>query len=377
MQRSQQTNPPPPTKVSNLQQFLTTGPLQLLFALIVPVLGFFMLWRSFVFMRDADAPRSLIAVVALLVGVFGVWFLFWATNALVERFPARVRDGLRPYVFVGPAMTILGVYLVYPALNTLMRSFMNRNSTEFVGLENYRAIFFSREIQQVLLNNFMWLVFVTAGAVIAGLLIAVLVDRIGRLEPVAKSFIFLPMAISAVGASVIWKFMYDKQTTPGLPEIGFVNAVITSLGGRGLDFIRSFPINNFAFMFIMFWMVTGFCMVILSAAIKGVPSELLEAARIDGASEIRTFFSVTVPYIGPTLLVVTTTVLIMVLKVFDIVYVFGGQLYGADVIANRMFRELFTFVNYGLGSALASLLLIAVLPIIFWNIRELRQAQGR
>jgi alpha-glucoside transport system permease protein len=171
--------------------------------------------------------------------------------------------------------------------------------------------------------------------------------------------------------------MYDKQTTPGLPEIGFVNAVITSLGGRGLDFIRSFPINNFAFMFIMFWMVTGFCMVILSAAIKGVPSELLEAARIDGASEIRTFFSVTVPYIGPTLLVVTTTVLIMVLKVFDIVYVFGGQLYGADVIANRMFRELFTFVNYGLGSALASLLLIAVLPIIFWNIRELRQAQGR
>ena len=167
--------------------------------------------------------------------------------------------------------------------------------------------------------------------------------------------------------------MYDKQTNPNLPEIGFVNAIIEGVGGRGIDFVRAFPINNFAFMFIMFWMITGFCMVILSSAIKGVPSELMEAGRIDGASEFRVFFSIIIPFIAPTILTVTTTVLIMVLKVFDIVYVFGGQLFGADVLANRMFREMFTNANYGLGSALATLLLVAVLPVIFWNIYELRK----
>jgi alpha-glucoside transport system permease protein len=375
MQKHERTNPPPSHREQGTHASAATGSLGILVALIIPVIGFLVLWQSFLFLRDADAPRILIAIVALLVGIFGVWFLYWATNNLVETFPRRLRDAVRPYVFVGPAMAVLTLFLVYPALDTLRRSFMNRNSTAFVGLENYLFIFTNGEMQRVLLNNLMWIVFVTAGTVIAGLLIAVLVDRVGRWEPVAKSLIFLPMAISAVGASVIWKFMYDRQTNPNLPETGFVNAVITSLGGQGIDLIRNYPINNFAFMFIMFWMVTGFAMVILSAAIKGVPSDLLEAARIDGAGEIRIFFSVMVPYIMPTILVVTTTILIMVLKVFDIVYVFGGQLYGADVIANRMFRELFTFVNYGLASALASLLLIAVLPIIIWNIRQLRQTQ--
>jgi alpha-glucoside transport system permease protein len=219
---------------------------------------------------------------------------------------------------------------------------------------------------------------VTGGAVSAGLVIAVLLDRIGRWEPLAKALIFLPMAISAVGASVIWKFMYDVQTEPDRPEIGFMNATIRGLFGQDatIDFIRESPLNNFAFMFIMFWMITGFCMVILSAAVKGVPSELLEAGRIDGANEFQVFFRIIIPAIGPTILTVSTTVLIMVLKVFDIVYVFGGQLYNADVVANRMFRELFLNINYGIGSALATVLLVAVLPLIFWNLYQLRQ-QGR
>lgn len=370
MDQSQQTKP----KQGGLGSALLTGPLRALAALVVPVVGFFLLWRSFVFMRDANAPMAVIAVVALVVGIFGIWFLYWATNNLVERLPMRARDALRPYVFVGPAMAILSVYLVYPALDTFRRSIMNRNSSEFVGFDNFIFIFTDPSMRQVLLNNLMWIVLVTGGSVSVGLIIALLVDRIGRAEPVAKSLIFLPMAISSVGAAVIWKFMYDKQTNPNLPEIGLVNAVIEGVGGRGIDFIRTFPINNFAFMFIMFWMVTGFCMVILSSAIKGVPAELMEAGRIDGASEFRIFFSIIIPFIGPTILTVTTTVLIMVLKVFDIVYVFGGQLFGADVLANRMFRELFTNANYGLGSALATLLLIAVLPVIFWNLYELRKA---
>ncbi|UCH27793.1 MAG: sugar ABC transporter permease [Trueperaceae bacterium] len=360
---------------SSLSDWITTGPLRLLFAFVIPVLGFVALWRSFVFLRDAEAPKLAIAIVALIVGIFGIWFLFWATNNVVERLSERLRGALRPFVFVGPAMVILGVYLVYPGINTFIRSFMNSDSSALVGFTHYRFIFFSREMQQVLLNNLLWLVFVTGGTVVAGLIIAVLVDRIGRWEPLAKSLIFLPMAISSVGASVIWKFMYDKQTNPNLPEIGFINAVITALGGSGLDWIRTSPINNFAYMFIMLWMLTGFCMVIFSAAVKGVPGELLEAGRIDGANEFRVFFNIIIPYIAPTILTVTTTVLIMVLKVFDIIYVFGGQLFNADVIANRMFRELFTYVNFGLGSALASLLLVAVIPIIIWNVHELQKVR--
>ena len=370
MDQSQQAKP---KQGGGLGNALVDGPLRVVAALIVPVIGFFLLWRSFIFMRDADAPMAVIAVVALVVGIFGVWFLYWASNNLVERLPMRMRDALRPYVFVGPAMAVLGVYLVYPALDTFRRSVMNPNSTRFVGFDNFAFIFTDPSMRQVLINNLLWLVLVTGGAVVAGLIIALLVDRIGRAEPIAKSLIFLPMAISAVGASVIWKFMYDKQTNPNLPEIGFVNAIIEGVGGRGIDFVRAFPINNFAFMFIMFWMITGFCMVILSSAIKGVPSELMEAGRIDGANEFRVFFSIIIPFIAPTILTVTTTVLIMVLKVFDIVYVFGGQLFGADVLANRMFREMFTNANYGLGSALATLLLVAVLPVIFWNIYELRK----
>jgi len=366
-------SPTTATQTNPLIHLFTEGPGRLLVALVVPVLGFIVLWQSFLFMRDSEASKFAIGVVALVVGVFGVWFLYLATNFLVEQLPIRARDALRPFVFVGPAMIVLGVYLLYPTIDTIRRSLMNRDSTEFVGLQWYEQILTQPEFQQILGNNLLWILFVTGGTVSVGLLIAVLVDRIGRWEPIAKALIFLPMAISAVGASVIWKFMYENRTAPDA-EIGFLNAILEGVfNAQGIDFIRSSPINNFAFMFIMFWMLTGFCMVILSSAVKGVPGEVVEAARIDGANEVRIFFSVTIPIIAPTILTVTTTVLIMVLKVFDIVYVFGGQLYNADVIANRMFRELFTNANFGLASALAMVLLIAVLPMIAWNIYQLRK----
>lgn len=358
---------------NQLVRLFTEGPGRLLVALIVPVIGFIVLWQAFIFMRDSEASKFVIAIVGLIVGIFGVWFLYLATNGLIEALPQRARDALRPYVFVGPAMVILTVYLIYPALDTLRRSFMDRTSEGWVGLEHYQRILTTPEFQQIIGNNIAWLLIVTGGSVGIGLLIAILVDRIGRWEPVAKSLIFLPMAISSVGASVIWKFMYDSQTNPNLPQIGFINAMREGLGMETIDFIRASPINNYAFMLVMLWMVTGFCMVILSSAIKGVPSELLEAARIDGANEFRIFFSVIIPIIAPTILTVTTTILIMVLKVFDIVYVFGGRLYNADVIANRMFRELYANQNFGLASALATVLLVAVLPMIFWNLYQLRK----
>jgi len=360
----------------NTPQWLTLfteGPGRLLVALIVPVIGFFVLYQSFIFMRDSEASKFAIGVVAIVVGVFGVWFLFLATNFLVEQFPIRARDALRPYVFVGPAMIVLSVYLLYPTIETIRLSVLDNEGEEFVGLDWYQRILTEEQFQRILGNNVMWIIFVTFGTVSVGLLIAVLVDRIGRWEPIAKALIFLPMAISAVGASVIWKFMYENRSSEET-EIGFLNAIREGIFGLdGINFIRESPLNNFAFMFIMFWMLTGFCMVILSSAVKGVPGDLLEAGRIDGASEVRIFFSIIIPVIGPTILTVTTTVLIMVLKVFDIVYVFSGQSYDADVIANRMFRELFTNANSGLASALAIVLLIAVLPMIFWNIYQLQK----
>ena len=360
----------------NTPQWLTIfteGPGRLLVALIVPVIGFFVLYQSFIFMRDSEASKFAIGVVAIVVGVFGVWFLFLASNFLVEQFPIRARDALRPYVFVGPAMIVLSVYLLYPTIDTIRLSLLDNEGEEFVGFDWYQQILTEEQFQRILGNNLMWIIFVTFGTVSVGLLIAVLVDRIGRWEPVAKALIFLPMAISAVGASVIWKFMYENRS-PEETEIGFLNAIGEGIFGvEGINFIRESPLNNFAFMFIMFWMLTGFCMVILSSAVKGVPGDLLEAGRIDGASEVRIFFSIIIPVIGPTILTVTTTVLIMVLKVFDIVYVFSGQSYDADVIANRMFRELFTNANSGLASALAIVLLIAVLPMIFWNIYQLQK----
>lgn len=367
---------PDPNQENAVLRLFTDGPGRLLVAMVVPVIGFIVLWQAFIFMRDSEASRFAIGIVAILVGVFGVWFLYIATNFVVEQFPERVRDALRPYVFVGPAMFVLLIYLIYPTIDTLRRSFLDNNSENVVGLRWYQQILTQPEFQQIIFNNVLWIIFVTGGTVSVGLLIAVLVDRIGNWEPIAKALIFLPMAISAVGASVIWKFMYENKTPPA-PEIGLLNAIREGVFGlEGLDFIRTEPLNTFAFIFIMFWMLTGFCMVILSSAVKGVPGELLEAARIDGAGEVRIFFSVIIPVIAPTILTVTTTVLIMVLKVFDIVYVFGGQLYGADVVANRMFRELFTNANFGLSSALAMVLLIAVLPMIIWNIVQLRKGRS-
>ena len=361
---------------SPLMDLLASGPLQLLISIAMPLIAFIALRASFIFMRDSDASKVAIGAVALVVGVFGVWIIFIAANNLVDRLPIRMRDVLRPYVFVGPAMAILTVYLVYPAVNTFIRSFLDANSEEFVGLKHYKFIFTDGALQDVLINNVLWIVVVTSCTVGFGLVVAVMVDRLGRFqESFAKALIFLPMAISAVGASVIWKFMYHQVTFPDKPQIGLLNAVRDGLGMDTISYIREQPLNKYALMIIMIWLMTGYCMVILSAAVKGVPNELLEAARMDGANEIRVFFNVIIPVIMPTILTVATTVLITVLKVFDIIYVFGAERYGGDVIANRMFRELFTYRNYGLGSALASVLLIAVLPMIVWNIRSLQKAR--
>lgn len=242
-----------------------------------------------------------------------------------------------------------------------------------LGLQNYTFAFTNPEMRVAFRNNFLWLLLGTGGSVILGLIVATLVDRV-RWEPLAKSLIFLPQAISFVGASVIWRFVYAWQP-PAREQIGLLNAIVTWLGGEPVPWLIESPINTYALIVIMIWLQAGFAMVILSAALKAVDHDLVEAARIDGASEWQIFFRVILPLIRGAILTVTTTIFIAVLKVFDIVYVMTSGKYETEVVANRMFVEMFTFRNFGRASALAVLLLLVVLPLMILNIRNL-QRQG-
>ncbi|MDX2380108.1 MAG: sugar ABC transporter permease [Acidimicrobiia bacterium] len=273
-------------------------------------------------------------------------------------------------MFVGPALLLLGVFLVYPIIDTTWTSLTVDVEGGF-GLDNYEWAFTDESLHVAYRNNVLWLIFGTGGSVCLGMFVAVMVDKIRR-EALAKTFIFLPLAISFVGASVIWKFVYAWRP-PGQPQIGITNATIEALGGEPMAFLIERPINTFALIFIMVWLQTGFAMVIFSAALKNVPTEVIEAARLDGANEFQLFFRVVLPMIKGTVITVGTTIFIAVLKVFDIVFVMTGGRFDTEVIANRMFKEMFTFRNFGHASTLAVLLLVVVTPVMVLNVRNLRR----
>ena len=345
--------------------------LRLLLSFVLAVAVFLVLRWGTGFMRDTEAPRLALLAVGLLTGVVGVWAIYWVLNDLAMRIPReRVRRLVLAYVFVGPALLLLLVYLVYPAIRTIYLSLYDAKSVNFVGLQNYKLILTSPDFLVVIRNNLLWLVFGTTFCVSLGLVIAVLVDRVRR-ESFWKSWIFLPLAISAVSASVTWKFIY-AFSPPNRPQIGLLNAIVVAMGGKPQAWLILQPWNNLALIAIFVWIQTGFCMVILSAALKGVPAEVVEAARIDGANEIQIFFRVLIPTIRPTVVTVTTTILVAVLKVFDIVYTMTGGNFKTQVIANAMYQQ-FKFTQYGVSSALAVILLVAVLPIMVINVHNLRQ----
>lgn len=316
--------------------------------------------------------QVLATLAAIFLGVAGIAGLFLGLDFLVGRLPQRLQPKVRPWAYIGPALLILGFYLVYPTLNTLYLSFLDARSERFVGLQNYLWALTSPEMHVAFRNNLLWIVLMTTFSVGLGLVIAVLVDRV-RYESVAKSVIFLPVAISFVGASVIWRFVYAYKPA-NVPQIGLLNAVIVALGGEPVGWLVDTAVNNFALIAVGVWLQTGFCMVILSAALKAIPREILEAARVDGASEWRIFWQITVPMIGSTIAVVATTVVINALKAFDIVFVMTNGTRGTEVIANRMYKEMFSFLNFGRASAIAVILLLAIIPVMVANIRRF-QAQ--
>jgi alpha-glucoside transport system permease protein len=288
----------------------------------------------------------------------------------------NVRSSIRPWLFLAPALLLLGIYLLYPFIETFRLSFFDATDNVFVGVSNYLWVFNDQNFLLTIRNNFMWLLVVPTMATIFGLIVAVLADRVwwGNF---AKSMVFMPMAISFVGASVIWKFVYDFRG-PNSEQIGIVNAIVMGMGFEPQAWVTLPFWNNFFLMAILIWIQTGFAMVILSAALRGVPTETIEAARIDGASELQIFFEILVPQVMSTILVVWTTITITVLKVFDIVMAMTGGQWDTSVLANLMYDWMFRGGgDYGRSSTLAMVLMFAVIPVMAFNIRRFRTEEAQ
>lgn len=325
--------------------------------------------------------KLLSALVVMALGVSACLGYFWSANKLLDAiYPAAGRNiasnltkanAIRPWLFLGPAIIILGIYLVYPVFNSIVLSFHGPTGRGWVGAYNYRWLAEDPAFRESMRNNMLWLVVVPAAATFFGLIAAALTDRISW-GNIAKSLIFMPMAISFVGASVIWKLIYDYRPE-GAEQIGLLNAFVTALGGEPQAWLTIPFWNNFFLMIVLIWIQTGFAMVILSAALRGIPEETIEAAVIDGASPFQIFYKIKVPQIWGTIAVVWTTITILVLKVFDIVLAMTNGQWGTQVLANYMFDWMFRGLDFGRASTIALVIMILVVPIMIWNIREVRK----
>lgn len=365
-------------------------------AVIIPLIAFAVIYYGFLFLRDSDAPRWLITIIAIIWGVGGVAVLYWVFNGIVEQLSDEWSARLQPFVFVGPAIAILLWYLTIPVYRTFWLSLFDRDgfpgdftvfnpltwpeaiqSESFVGFSNYVAIFTERLLQESFRNNLMWIVFGSTLSVVTGLLVAWLADR-SKFERLSKSLIFLPMAISFVGASVIWNFMYEVRPLDA-PQIGLLNAITVGLGGEPHPWDKwaaIAPWNNLFLIVIVIWLQTGFSMVLFSAALKAIPEEIIEASRVDGATEMQIFFRIMIPSIMATIITVWTTIVIFTLKIFDVVWVMTGGQFGTHVIATQFYRQSFTARNSGFGSAIAVILLLTVIPVLIYNLRQFREGEA-
>jgi alpha-glucoside transport system permease protein len=292
---------------------------------------------------------------------------------VIERLPDRLQGWARPYFWALPAVGFATIFMVYPMVRTVIISFRNNDDTDWIGLANYKYFFTFPDTLTALRNSVAWLVFYTFFAVFLGLVIAILVDRV-RYESLAKIAIFLPVPISAVAASIIWKFMFDYQP-PGTTQTGTLNAVLEVFGRDPVAWLITGPVvNNAALIFVGIWTAVGFCMVIISASLKAISTEVLEAARIDGATELQIVRLVVTPLLWPTITVVGTTMLINALKTFDIVYVMTNGAYDTDVIATRMFSQIQSS-HFGRAAAVGVVLFAAIVPLLIVNIRRFQQQE--
>lgn len=324
------------------------------------------------------ATKALIALVTVLAGIAGALVVYWVLNKLAELLPGVWEHRIKPYLYVLPAFLAIAVFLVYPTILTVINSFKDRFSRNWVGLANYKTLFSSDDFRQTLVNTLLWIIIVPAVTVALGLLVATLSDRLGPGgEKTTKTIIFLPMAISLIGASTIWRFVYASAPA-GTPQVGLLNGIVTKLGANPIQWLQNSTLhaNSFLLMVILLWSQVGFAMVLLSAAVKGVPGDTLEAARIDGASERQIFFRVVVPQIKGTIITVMITVTISVMKIFDVVYVTTNGGFNTNVIGTEFWNQFSTNFNYGSASAIVVILMVAVIPIMAYQVRHFRAEEA-
>ncbi|MFB9696195.1 carbohydrate ABC transporter permease [Amorphoplanes digitatis] len=310
------------------------------------------------------------AAILLFAAVVGI-ILF-----IAGRFGGRRGDRVVAYSYLAPTLLMLLVGLVYPGIRTIYESFFDAAGDVFIGLDNYQTIFTDKDQLTVLTNTAVWVLLTPFVATAIGLLYAVLVDK-ARLESFAKALIFMPMAISFVGASIIWKFVYAyRPDQANVKQIGLLNQIVVWMGGTPQLWLLDWPLNTLLLIVVMIWIQAGFAMTVLSAAIKAIPGDIIEAARLDGVSPWGMFRFVTLPSIRPAVVVVLTTIGIGTLKVFDIVRTMTGGQYDTSVIANEFYSQSFRSDNQGLGSALAVLLFVLVIPIVAYNVRHIRRSES-
>lgn len=317
------------------------------------------------------------ALLAMVFGIGGALAFFASMNLFINGLPGRLAQFLMPYAYVFPGYFTIGLILLYPTIQTINYSFANDKSTAYVApFQNFIDVLTADEFLQTIWNNVLWLLIVPASTLVFGLVVAVMADRLSpKGEKISKALIFLPMAISFVGAATIWRFIYHFQS--GDKQIGLLNAIVAAFGGEPQAWItvETGSLNSLLLMVIVVWLQVGYAMVLLSTAIKNVPEDTLEAARIDGASEAKIFFQVIIPQMKGTMITVFVTVFIMVMKIFDIVYVMTNGNFKTNVIANMFFQELFVNQNAGRASAIVVLLLIAVIPVLIYQVRHFKREE--
>ncbi len=358
---------------------------RLFISVSIPLITFIVLYFGFIFLRDSKAPQVVITLVAIVWGVGGVAGLFFSLNWFIKGLSPKWRQHLTPFLFIGPAVVILAWYLFLPTVRTLYLSFFDKFATSvdfskqisehFIGLANYIFCFTDRTMLTAFANNLIWLVAGTSLCIFFGLLLAILTDK-SFFEKTAKSLIFLPMAISFVGAGIIWKFIYAyKPDIPGIAQIGLLNSFITSLGLEPVQWLTGRPWNTFFLIVIFVWLQTGFAMIIFSAAIKQVPASMLESAKLDGANEFQITFRILIPSIKSTIVTVGTTILLLTLKIFDIIFAMTNGLFGTEVLASQQYKQAFKFLNPGRGAAVAIIILVAVIPVMIYNLKQFNKRE--
>ena len=318
---------------------------------------------------------------AVIAGIAITALVYFLLNLLIHRLPERIKRKVEPYVFIGPVLVLIGLFVIWPTLQSIRLSFMEEEidgSTTWVGFQNFKDLFAEEYFASMLINNLMWIAIVPILTVSLGLAIAQLANNVGpRQEKVLKSIFFMPMTISFVSAAVIWRYIYAYSPEGG-SQIGLFNAIWTALGGEPQTWfqIEAFKFNNILLMIILIWLSAGYAMVLLSAAIKSVPEDTLEAGRVDGASTGQVFFKIILPQIWPTAIAVFITVLIGAMKVFDIVLAMTGGNYNTTVLAQTFYLEYFIYGNTGKAMAAVVLLILAIIPVMVYQVRHYRKFEA-